>query len=78
MRDVISHIELAAEARVKKPTLTADAGTVDDTQLDSDNEASEKRAIDLVDVGGTWDEEEEDFGEEVGPDDISRNERTPP
>ena len=71
VRDVISHIELAAEARVKKPALNADAGTVDDTQLDSDKEASEKHAVDLVDVGGTLDEEEDDFGEEVGPDDIS-------
>ena len=71
VRDVISHIELAAEARVKKLALNADAGTVDDTQLDSDKEASEKHAVDLVDVGGTLDEEEDDFGEEVGPDDIS-------
>ena len=71
VRDVISHIELAAEARVKKPALNADAGTIDDTQLDSDKEASEKHAVDLVDVGGTLDEEEDDFGEEVGPDDIS-------
>ena len=73
VRDVISHIELAAEARVKKPALNADAGTIDDTQLDLDKmqTEAEKHAIDLVDVGGTLDEEEEDLGEEVGPDDIS-------
>ena len=33
---VIIHIELAAEARTKKPALNADAGTIDDTQLDLD------------------------------------------
>ena len=73
VRDVISHIELAAEARVKKPALNADAGTIDDTQLDLDKmqTEAEKHAIDLVDVGGTLDEEEEDLGEEVGPDDLS-------
>ena len=73
VRDIISHIELAAEARVKKPALNADAGTIDDTQLDLDKRLTEaeKHAIDIVDVGGTLDEEEEDFGEDVGPDDIS-------
>ena len=73
VRDVISHIELAAEARVKKPALNVDAGTIDDTQLDLDKmqEEAEKHAINLVDVGGTLDEEEEDLGEEVGPDDLS-------
>ena len=60
VRDVISHIELAAEARVKKPALNADAGTIDDTQLDLDKRLTEaeKHAIDIVDVGGTLDEEE--------------------
>ena len=59
VRDVISHMELAAEARVKKPNYNADAGTIDDTQLDLDKmqTEAEKHAIDLVDVGGTLDEE---------------------
>ena len=73
VRDVISHMELAAEARIKKPNYNADAGTIDDVELDLDKmqTEAEKHAIDFVDVGGTLDEEEEDLGEEVGPDDIS-------
>ena len=57
---VSCHIELAAEARIKKPALNADAGTIDDTQLDLDKRPTEaeKHAIDIVDVGGTLEEEE--------------------
>ena len=57
---VIFYIELAAEARIKKPALNADAGTIDDTQLDLDKRPTEaeKHAIDIVDVGGTLEEEE--------------------
>ena len=40
--------------------MNADAGTIDDTQLDLDKRLTEaeKRAIDIVDVGGTLEEEE--------------------
>ena len=57
---VIFYIELAAEARIKKPALNADAGLIDDTQLDLDKRLTEaeKHTIDIVDVGGTLDEEE--------------------
>ena len=57
---VSCHIELAAEAQIKKPALNADAGTIDDTQLDLDKRPTEaeKHAIDIVDVGGTLEEEE--------------------
>ena len=63
---VIFYIELAAEARIKKPALNAEAGTIDDTQLDLDKRLTEaeKHAIDIVDVGGTLDEEEKSV--EVG------------
>ena len=41
IRDVISHMELAAEARIKKPSAAIDAGTVEEN-VNSENEAPEK------------------------------------
>ena len=62
-RDVIAHVELAAEARIKKPRKTAEDACSD---RDDQSEASEGRerpfpGVDLVDMGGgAGDDVEED------------------
>ena len=71
-RDVISHIELAAEARIKKAASTTGmaADAVDD-DADSDLEANRKPPMELVDLGGGVDEEVDDFAEDIGADEVS-------
>jgi len=69
-RDVISHIELAAEAKIKRSLSTNLEDAVDE-DADSDVEALEKRTVDLVDIGGALDDDVDDFGEDVGADEVS-------
>ena len=70
-RDVLSHIELAAEARVRAPTKTLTADTVDE-DYDSDVDAKKQTNVELVDLGGGADDDAEDFAEDVGADEVSR------
>ena len=68
-RDVISHIELAAQARIKtsvKRDMTA--GTIVD-EPSSDEEVRNKPTVELCDIGGGADDEFQEFEDEVGPDD---------
>jgi hypothetical protein len=69
-RDVISHIELAAEARIKKAASTIAADAVDE-DADSDVDVNRKPISDLVDIGGGIDDDVEDFAEDVGADEVS-------
>jgi len=69
-QDVISHIELAAEARTKKKPETIAADAVDE-DADSDMEAKKKPTIDLVDIGGGADDDVDEFAEDVGADEVS-------
>ena len=50
-RDVVAHIDLAAEARVKKPKLPLQH---DESDSEVENELSERKrpALELVDIGG--------------------------
>jgi len=70
-RDVISHIELAAQARTKssvKRDLTV--GTVVD-EPSSDEEMQKKPTVELWDIGGGADEDFQEFEDEVGPDEVA-------
>ena len=69
-RDVISHIELAAEAKIKRSLSTNLEDAVDE-DADSDVEVREKRTADLVDIVGGLDDDIDDFGEDVGADEVS-------
>ena len=69
-RDVISHIELAAEARIKKAASTITADAVDE-DADSDLEINRKPTGDLVDIGGGIGDDVDDFAEDVGADEVS-------
>ena len=67
---MISHIELAAEAKIKRSLSTNLQDAVDE-DADSDVGAPEKRTADLVDIGGALDDDVDDFGEDVGADEVS-------
>ena len=70
-RDVISHIELAAQARIKtsvKRDITA--GTVVD-EPSSDEEVQKKPAVELCDIGGGAADDFGEFEDEVGPDEVA-------
>ena len=69
-RDVISHIELAAEARIKKSSVSILADAVDEDD-ESGGEEQKQRAVELVDIGGGVNDEVDDFEEDVGADKIS-------
>ena len=54
IRDVMAHVDLAAEARVKPPMTKMDDAVADE-DTDSETEAERRRknkALELVDVGG--------------------------
>ena len=70
-QDVISHIELAAEARIKKNADTTAADAVDE-DADSDMVVNKKPTIDLVDIGGGANDDVDDFAEDVGADEVSQ------
>ena len=60
-RDVIAHVELAAEARIKKPRKTAEDACSDRDDQSEASEGREKGGVDLVDMGGgAGDDVEED------------------
>jgi len=68
---VISHIELAAQARIKtsvKRDITA--GTVVD-EPSSDEEVQKKPAVELCDIGGGAADDFQEFEDEVGPDEVA-------
>ena len=69
-QDVISHIELAAQARIKKDADTSAADAVDE-DADSDMEVNKKPTIDLVDIGGGTNDDVDEFAEDVGADEVS-------
>ena len=69
-RDVISHIELAAEARIKKAASTITADAVDE-DADSELDVNRKPTGDLVDIGGGVGDDVDDFAEDVGADEVS-------
>jgi hypothetical protein len=62
-RDVIAHIDLAAEARVKKPRRTVGDAASECEDSDSDAEPRARNTIGLVDIGGG-----DDDGDEVSDD----------
>ena len=69
-RDVISHIDLAAEARVKTATANQTTDAVDeDSANDSDGNTHAK--CELVDIGGGQDNDVEDFDEDVAAEEVS-------
>ena len=70
-QDVISHIELAAQARIKKNADTSAADAVDE-DADSDMVVNKKPTIDLVDIGGGANDDVDDFAEDVGADEVSQ------
>ena len=70
-RDVISHIELSAQARIKisvKRDITA--GTVVD-EPSSDEEVQNRPTVELCDIGGGADDDFQEFEDEVGPDEVA-------
>ena len=51
--DVVVHVDLAAEARVKVPTKKPDVEVDEDSDSDSEEKRQKKQSmIELVDVGG--------------------------
>ena len=76
-RDVVAHIDLAAEARVNKPRRACgDADQLADSEdpdTDSDDgETRQRREVELVDIGGGADDTADGHDHDVPPEEVSR------
>ena len=71
--NVVAHIELAAEARIKPPTKKKDDAEVDE-DTESEAEAADhnrRRVVELVDVGGGGDDDVQEDTEDVPFNEVS-------
>jgi hypothetical protein len=70
-RDVIAHIDIAAEARIKKPRPNVDEVDSDEDTDGEDAPIRARRTIELVDLGGGDNDHTDGFDHDVPPSEVS-------